>query len=83
MVTAAILDFTKMLITSVRIEHFGCYLNYVHLDITAIGKFHQKCNILKMQDGGRRHLGFNQNVNNFCTDSAFWLQFELRISRRN
>ena len=30
MATAAILDFTKMLITSVRIEPFGCNLNCIY-----------------------------------------------------
>ena len=68
MVAAAILDFTKMLLTSVWIELFGCNLNSVYLDTTEIRKFHQKCKILKIQDGGRRHLGFYQNVNNFRMD---------------
>ena len=68
MVAAAILDFTKMLITSVRIELFGCNLNSVYLGTTEIRKFHQYCKILKIQDGGRRHLGFYQNVDNFRTD---------------
>jgi hypothetical protein len=58
MAAAAILDFTKMLITSVRIELFGCNHNCIYLDIGQIGKFHQKCEILKIQDGGERHLGF-------------------------
>jgi hypothetical protein len=64
---AAILDFTKMLITSVRIELFGCNLNCIYLDTTEIGKFHQKCRILKIQNGGRRHLGFYQHADYFCT----------------
>ena len=68
MAAAAILDFTKVLITSVWIELLGCNLNNVYLDIPEIGKFYQKCKILKIQDGGRRHLGFYQNVNNFRTD---------------
>jgi hypothetical protein len=68
MAAAAIMDFTNMLITSVWIEPLGCNLNCVYLDITEFGKFHQKCKILKIQDGGRRHLGFYQNVNNFRTD---------------
>jgi hypothetical protein len=38
---------------------------------------------LKIQDGGRRHLGFYQNVNNYRTDWALWLKFELRIPRLN
>ena len=42
------LGFTKRLITSVRIELFGCNLNCVYLDTTEIGKFHQKCKILKI-----------------------------------
>ena len=65
MAAAAILDFTKVLITSVCIKLLGCNLNCVYLDITEIGKFNQKCKILKIKDGGRRHLGFYQNLNNF------------------
>jgi organic radical activating enzyme len=55
---AAILEFTNMLMTSVWIELLGCNLNCVYLDTPEIGKFHQKCKILKIQDRGRRHLGF-------------------------
>jgi len=36
-----------------------------------IGKFHQKCKILKIQDGGRPPCWIYQNVNNFCMDWAF------------
>jgi glutamate formiminotransferase len=50
--------FANMLITSVRIELVGWNLNWIYLDTTQIGKFHQKWKILKMQDGGGRHLGF-------------------------
>ena len=46
----------KMLITSAWFELFGWNLNFVYLGITAIGKFHQKCEIYKIQDGGG-HLG--------------------------
>jgi hypothetical protein len=83
MAAAAILDFTNMLITSVWIEFLGCNLNHVYLDITEIGKFHQKCKILKIQDGGRRHLGFYQSVNIFRMDRANGLQLELCIPRYN
>ena len=58
MAAAAILDFTKVLITSVWIELLGCNLNCAYPDVTEIGKFHQKCKILKIQVGGDRHLGF-------------------------
>ena len=68
MAAAAILDFTKMLITSVWIELLGCNLNRVYLGTTEIIKFYQKCKILKIPDGGRRHLGFYQNVINFRMD---------------
>ena len=71
MAAAAILDFTKILITSVLIQLFGCNLNCVYLDTTEIGNFHQKCKILNIKDGGRRHLVFYQNVNNFLTEWAF------------
>ena len=83
MVAAAILYFTKMLIPSVGIELLGYNLNHVYLDITEIGIFHQKCKILKIQDGGRRYLGFYQYVNNFRMDRAFGLQFELCIPKHN
>jgi hypothetical protein len=73
MAAAAILDFTNMLITSVWIELLGCNLNHVYIDVREIRKFHQKCKILKIQDGGRRHLGFYQSVNNFRMDRAFGL----------
>ncbi len=42
-----------MLITSAWIELFGRNLNCIYHDITEIGKFHQKCEFLKIQDGGR------------------------------
>jgi len=47
------LGFIKMLITSAWIELFGWNLNCVYFGITEIGKFNQKCEILKIQDGGR------------------------------
>ena len=58
MAAYAILDFTKMLITSVRIQLFGCNLNCAYLGVTEIIKFHHKCNILQNQDGGGHHLEF-------------------------
>ena len=80
---AAILDFTKMLIASVRIQLLGCNLDCAYLGVTEIIKFNQNFKILKIQDGGGRHLGFYQNVNNFRMNQAFGLQFELCIPRHN
>jgi hypothetical protein len=71
------------LITSVRIELFGCNWNCIYIDTTEIGKFHQKCRILKIQNGGRRHLGFYQHADYFCTGWACGLKFELNIPRHN
>ncbi len=54
------LGFTKMLITSAWTELFGWHLNCIYLGITESGKFHQKCEILKIQDGGGHQLGFTK-----------------------
>jgi len=54
--------FTKMLITSVWIELFGWNLNCIYLGITEIGKFHQKCEILKIQMAAGRHLWFTKTL---------------------
>jgi len=47
------LGFTKMLIASAFIELFGLKFELLILGIIEIGKFNQKCEILKIQDGGR------------------------------
>jgi hypothetical protein len=58
MAAAAIFDFTKMLITSVRIQLFGSNLNGAYLGVTEIIECNHKCNILKTQDSGGHHLEF-------------------------
>ena len=76
------LGFTKMLITSAKSELYGWHLNCIYPGITEIGKCHQKCEILKIQDDDWPPSWIYQNVNNFRMDWAIWLKFELHIPCR-
>ena len=46
-----------MIVASAWIGLFGCNLNCVSKCVTEIGNCRQKCEVLKIQDGSRRHLG--------------------------